>query len=126
LKDAANFHFRLARAKSHPIFSDADLNTDDVVYLNIYQNFLLCAYKMHSYMRDWGLSAKKNAAFIHGAPFISRCYQIAKTSHRHCAEHDPCLLFDYTEQGCPEKTDDKQAWSYTQSARGLVSVLSSI
>jgi hypothetical protein len=66
-----DLHLRLARAKSHPIFSDADLNTDDVVYLNIYQNLLLCAYKMHSYLRNWGLSYKKNATFIHGALFIT-------------------------------------------------------
>lgn len=69
--EVMNIHFRLARAKSHPIFSDTDLNTDDVVYLNIYQNLLLCAYKMHSYLRDWGLSTQKNATFIHGTLFIS-------------------------------------------------------
>lgn len=67
----SDFHFRLARMKSHPIFSDTDLNTIDVVYLNIYQNFLLCAYKMHNYLRDWGLSRKMNAAFLRGTSFIS-------------------------------------------------------
>lgn len=43
-----------------------DLNTESVVYLNIYQNFILCAMKMHGYLRDWGLKANKNAAFLRG------------------------------------------------------------
>lgn len=55
---------RLAKAKSHIIYSDTDLNTEHVVYLNIYQNFLLSALKMHGYIREWGLTATKNTAFI--------------------------------------------------------------
>jgi len=118
---------RLARAKSHPIFSDIELNTNDVVYLNVYQNFLLCAYKMHSYLRNWGLSAKKNAAFIHGTPvhqlLLGSDYRAIP---RRCAEHDPCFLLNHTEQSCGEETDDKWSRAYTQSGRNLVCHTSSI
>lgn len=120
------FHSRLAKAKSHPIFSDIGLNTDDVVYLNIYQNFLLCAYKMHSYLRDWGLSAKKNAAFIRGTMSNQLLLGPDWRSHRYCTENDPSFLFNYTEQGRLEKTDDKSVQLYTQSGRSLVRDLTSV
>ncbi|RDB25955.1 Telomerase reverse transcriptase [Hypsizygus marmoreus] len=70
----------LARAKSHPIYSDPSLNTEHVVYLNIYQNFLLCAMKMHGYLRDWGIGAHKNAAFIHNT--VHKMVTISYTSIR--------------------------------------------
>ncbi|KAG9155580.1 hypothetical protein Leryth_021198 [Lithospermum erythrorhizon] len=38
------------RPKCHPIFYDANINSPPVVRLNIYQVFLLCAMKFHSYV----------------------------------------------------------------------------
>ena len=58
------FLLRLARAKSHAIFSDTVLNSEHVVYLNIYQNLLLTAMKMHQYIRDWGVSGRRNNSFL--------------------------------------------------------------
>lgn len=55
---------RLAKAKSHLIFCDVDLNTERCVYLNIYQNLLLIAIKMHKYLLDWSSSGKRNIAFL--------------------------------------------------------------
>ncbi|KAJ7761910.1 hypothetical protein DFH07DRAFT_413246 [Mycena maculata] len=55
---------QLAKARSHIIFNDIDLNTQHAVYLNIYQNFLLSALKMNGYIRDWGLDTKKHAPFL--------------------------------------------------------------
>lgn len=43
----------LAEHKSHPIFCDVRLNPISVVYQNAYQNFLICAMKMHHYLRVW-------------------------------------------------------------------------
>ncbi|KAJ3994676.1 hypothetical protein F5050DRAFT_435834 [Lentinula boryana] len=43
----------LAKRRSHVIYTDAALNSDHTVYLNIYQNFLLSAMKMDAYIRDW-------------------------------------------------------------------------
>ena len=56
---------RLAKAKSHDIYCDAELNTGHVVHLNIYQNLVLSAMKMHSYIRTWGIDVAKNWKFIH-------------------------------------------------------------
>ncbi|TFY78052.1 hypothetical protein EWM64_g5961 [Hericium alpestre] len=52
------------KTKSHTIFCDISLNPEHVVYLNVYQNFMLVAMKMHHYLRSWGLNINKNAAFI--------------------------------------------------------------
>ena len=57
---------RLAVAKSHNIYCDTEFNTDHVVFLNIYQNFLLSAMKMHRYIRSWGIDVSKSHSFIHG------------------------------------------------------------
>ncbi|KJA26222.1 hypothetical protein HYPSUDRAFT_36483 [Hypholoma sublateritium FD-334 SS-4] len=57
---------QLAKAKSHLIFSDIDLNTERVVYLNIYQNLLMIAIKMHEYLRNWGVGGKRNISFLRG------------------------------------------------------------
>ncbi|GLB40371.1 putative telomerase reverse transcriptase [Lyophyllum shimeji] len=54
----------LAKTKCHPIYCDPALNPDNVVYLNIYRNFLLCAMKMHGYLCEWGIKFNKNSAFI--------------------------------------------------------------
>ncbi|CCM03069.1 uncharacterized protein FIBRA_05189 [Fibroporia radiculosa] len=54
----------LTKAKSHILFCDADLNSPRTVYLNIYQNFLLTAMKMHHYLHQWGLNTKKSSPFL--------------------------------------------------------------
>ncbi|KAG2017771.1 hypothetical protein CC2G_007253 [Coprinopsis cinerea AmutBmut pab1-1] len=53
------------QARNHIIYSAPDLNPEDTVYLNFYQNFLLTALKMHEYIRDGGLSLKQNSTFIY-------------------------------------------------------------
>ncbi|KAK0574631.1 hypothetical protein LWI29_026501 [Acer saccharum] len=40
------------RPKCHPIFFDSNINSADVVRLNIYQVFLLCAMKFHCYVSE--------------------------------------------------------------------------
>ncbi|KAF5382158.1 hypothetical protein D9615_004408 [Tricholomella constricta] len=55
----------LSRTKSRPIYSDSALNTDDVIYLNVYQNFLLCAMKMHGYLCDWNSKSRRDSPFIY-------------------------------------------------------------
>ncbi|KAK2635485.1 hypothetical protein Ddye_030277 [Dipteronia dyeriana] len=40
------------RPKCHPIFFDSNINSADVVRLNIYQVFLLCAMKFHCYVLE--------------------------------------------------------------------------
>lgn len=56
----------MAKAKSHAIFSDGDLNTEYVVYLNIYQNSLMMALKMHEYLRTWSANRRRNNTFLRG------------------------------------------------------------
>ncbi|KAF8627995.1 hypothetical protein AX15_004120 [Amanita polypyramis BW_CC] len=53
-----------SKTRSHIIYTDMGLNGERVVYLNIYQNFLLLAMKMHTYLRARGLGSKKNESFI--------------------------------------------------------------
>jgi len=55
---------RAAKAKSHPIFSDAELNTEHAVLLNVYQNMLLAARKMCEYLSDWDKIEKRNQPFL--------------------------------------------------------------
>jgi len=74
----------LAKAKSHAIFSDRELNTEHVVYLNIYQNFLLTAMKMHEYLRDWDTNGKRNNNFLRGkfSLFLTEaCNDVFNPSH---------------------------------------------
>ncbi|KAK2460975.1 hypothetical protein APHAL10511_007445 [Amanita phalloides] len=54
-----------SKARSHIIYTDISLNGERVVYLNIYQNFLLLAMKMHTYLRARGLGSRKNESFIY-------------------------------------------------------------
>ena len=61
----------MAKAKSHAIFSDKELNTEYVVYLNIYQNSLMTAMKMHEYLQTWCVNKKRNNAFLRGKCNIS-------------------------------------------------------
>ncbi|XP_057948417.1 telomerase reverse transcriptase isoform X2 [Malania oleifera] len=42
--------FDVMRPKCHPIFYDSNINSAAVVRLNVYQAFLLCAMKFHSYV----------------------------------------------------------------------------
>lgn len=65
------FYGRLAKARSHIIYCDMDLNTEHTVYLNIHQNFMLCAMKMHNYLQAWATNTTKNATFIHSEPSSS-------------------------------------------------------
>lgn len=55
---------RQTKFRSHIIYCDTDLNTDHTVYLNIYQNFILTAMKIHQYIRNWGISTTKSSNFI--------------------------------------------------------------
>jgi telomerase reverse transcriptase len=55
---------RLAKARSHALYCDERLNAEHVVYLNIYQNFVLSAMKMHGYIHTWGLDVGKSTKFI--------------------------------------------------------------
>lgn len=57
-------HYRLAEARSHLIYVDPELNKKRVIYLNIYQNLLLSAMKMHCYLREWGVDWHKHIGFI--------------------------------------------------------------
>ncbi|KAF7773358.1 hypothetical protein Agabi119p4_5525 [Agaricus bisporus var. burnettii] len=43
----------LAKIRGHTIYTDPQLNRKSVIYLNIYQNLLLAAMKMHCYLREW-------------------------------------------------------------------------
>ncbi|KAL9714258.1 Telomerase reverse transcriptase [Leucoagaricus gongylophorus] len=44
---------KLAKTRCHVIYTDPALNRKSVIYLNIYQNFLVAAMKMHCYLREW-------------------------------------------------------------------------
>ncbi|THG96236.1 hypothetical protein EW026_g5564 [Hermanssonia centrifuga] len=55
---------RLAKSRSHIIFTDSRLNSIQTVYKTIYQNFLLTAMKMHYYIRIWKLDLSRSSAFI--------------------------------------------------------------
>lgn len=68
----------LARAKCHVIYSDTDLNTEPVVYLNIYQNMLLTALKMQQYLVESKLLSRNNTAFVHKA--IQRIVNVSYSS----------------------------------------------
>ena len=61
---AADACRRLAKSKSHIIYNDAELNSKDAVYLNLYQNYTVLAMKMHYYLREWGLDVPKSHAFV--------------------------------------------------------------
>ncbi|KAF8690235.1 hypothetical protein AX14_003047 [Amanita brunnescens Koide BX004] len=53
-----------SKSRSHIIYTDTNLNSEHVVHLNIYQNFLLLAMKVHTYLRARGLGSRKNESFI--------------------------------------------------------------
>ncbi|KAG7089455.1 hypothetical protein E1B28_011140 [Marasmius oreades] len=55
----------LAKTRSHVIYTDPQLNSENAVFMNVYQNFLIAALKMHCFLRHWDAKAKKNKDFIH-------------------------------------------------------------
>lgn len=63
---------RLACARNHVLFSDAALNTEETIYLNIYQNFILASYKMQEYIRGGGLKMAKNTGFVYSKCLMCR------------------------------------------------------
>lgn len=97
-------YFRLARAKSHAIFSDGELNSERVVYLNIYQNLLLTAMKMHEYIRDWGVRGRKNTAFLRSEFQTSvHIYLLIIPYGRGHRTNDRLQLFDCSSSGAAER-----------------------
>jgi hypothetical protein len=71
---------RLAKSKRHDIYCDTEFNTSTTVYLNIYQNFVLSAMKMHRYLRCWGIDVSKNVAFIHSMSPCAHIDDVAECS----------------------------------------------
>uniref|UniRef100_A0A0W0FMP3 Telomerase reverse transcriptase n=1 Tax=Moniliophthora roreri TaxID=221103 RepID=A0A0W0FMP3_MONRR len=65
----------LAKARSHIIYTDSELNSEHSVFLNIYRNFLIAAMKMHCYLRHWNVNTKKNKSFL---------YETVKQMHTYC------------------------------------------
>ena len=65
--------YRLAKSKSHIIYNDAELNSREAIYVNIYQNFTVLAMKMHHYLRQWGLDVDKSHTFIMRMLCLSSC-----------------------------------------------------
>jgi hypothetical protein len=57
---------RLVNTRSQIIFSDRHLNSWNVVHLNIYQNFLMTAVKMHEYLKGWGTGRWIQYSFLRG------------------------------------------------------------
>jgi hypothetical protein len=57
---------RLAKNRSHIIYTDTGLNGLHTAYVNVYQNSIICALKMHHYLMSWGINVAKNAKFLHG------------------------------------------------------------
>ncbi|KAG5646942.1 hypothetical protein DXG03_001665 [Asterophora parasitica] len=95
----------LARSKCVPIYSDSALNTTDVIYLNVYQNFLLCAMKMHGYLSDWGRKSRRNSPFIYGMFIQSRAFSGGSHHHtrnRHNPEGDTQFVLGTAKQDGPD------------------------
>ncbi|KAJ8072353.1 Telomerase reverse transcriptase [Marasmius tenuissimus] len=66
----------LAKTRGHAIFNDPQLNSEDAVFTNVYQNFFLTAMKMHCFLRHWDIKAKKNKGFIYETikQMLSYCF----------------------------------------------------
>ncbi|OJA16662.1 hypothetical protein AZE42_09265, partial [Rhizopogon vesiculosus] len=56
---------QLAKARSHIIYTDTGLNGLHTAYVNVYQNSIISAIKMHHYLMSWGINVAKNAKFLH-------------------------------------------------------------
>jgi telomerase reverse transcriptase len=55
---------RIAKARSHMIYTDTQLNGLHTAYVNVYQSFIITALKMHHYIMGWGTNVAKNAKFL--------------------------------------------------------------
>ena len=75
------------RPKCHPIFFCSNINSADVVRLNIYQAFLVCAMKFHCYVCDLSYICKLHKGFY--------LKMIQKSVRYGC---NPCL--SYSVCGC--------------------------
>jgi hypothetical protein len=58
---------RMARTRSHILFTDSSLNSSFTVHLNIYENFLITAMKVVQYVMEWGVDVNKAQALLRGA-----------------------------------------------------------
>jgi telomerase reverse transcriptase len=56
-----------AKARSHVIYTDTDLNGSHTVHVNVYQNFIVSAMKMHHYLMAWGIDVGKNTKLLRDA-----------------------------------------------------------
>ncbi|KAG8970574.1 hypothetical protein FRC03_006703 [Tulasnella sp. 419] len=64
----AAFRYKMLRAaklRNHVIYNDTALNTRKTVYINVYQNFIITAMKMHSYITSWGIDTSIHTKFIY-------------------------------------------------------------
>ncbi|KAL0953283.1 hypothetical protein HGRIS_004533 [Hohenbuehelia grisea] len=55
---------RLAKSRSHIVYCDPEFHTQNGIYLNVYQNFLILAMKAHGYLCNWGLNTSLNTRFV--------------------------------------------------------------
>ena len=112
--------WRQIKSRSHILFNDFELNTENNVYLNIYQNFVLTAVKVHRYIRSRGVKLSKNPKFIKGkrndsepdivADFVLDCIwhmiccahsdiktkgsqEVAKNAGGHCGIHQAHVIW---------------------------------
>ncbi|RXW18136.1 hypothetical protein EST38_g7715 [Candolleomyces aberdarensis] len=67
----------LSRSRCHVIYLDTGLNSETVVYLNIYQNMLLSALRMQEYLSEAKFLLHRNAAFVY-----KTIQKIAQLSYR--------------------------------------------
>jgi len=56
----------MATAVNHAVLVDTDFNSARTVQLNLYQNFLLTAMKMHDYLKDLRIDPRFGHRFISG------------------------------------------------------------
>jgi len=85
--------FRLAKTRCHVIYTDPALNRKSVIYLNIYQNFLVAAMKMHCYLREWRPGWHEQRTSLVCSPSLQPPFQLLPTrpfwwEDRNCAEDD--------------------------------------
>ncbi|KAG8870325.1 hypothetical protein FRB97_009861 [Tulasnella sp. 331] len=50
----------VAKMRNHAIFHDTNLNGRKIVYVNVFQNFLFTAMKMHGYLKSWGAAPRES------------------------------------------------------------------
>lgn len=71
----------IAKARSHMIYTDTQLNGLHTAYVNVYQSFIITALKMHHYIMGWGTNVAKNAKFLNNV--IKQVIRYAHTAIRH-------------------------------------------